>query len=186
MTPAPPSAAPIPEGHTPDPYTLSNLGIPQALAQMLDALTGELGGPGGAHVAQAREHVRAALAARDRDAQAEHMGAADAALSLAAQVRPKRAPVQAHPRDVLAVTPTPSGVTLTLTAGERVTVPRERFLFLTVREGGGGWLIDHPGTPQVCAYTLSAAQLDTAAPALGFDPQHLAALQRRRNPHPVP
>lgn len=176
MTPDPPSAAPLP-----DPYTLSNLSIPQALAQMLDALTGELGGPGGEHVAQAREHVRAALATPDRAAQAEHMGAADAALSRAALTRPVRPPIQAQPRDVLAVSPAPSGVTLTLTGGERVALPRERFLFLTVRGGGGGWLIDHPGTPQVCAYTLSAAQLDTAAPALGFDPEHLAALIRKRN-----
>lgn len=160
--------------------TLSNMTIPQALAQMLDVLTGELGGPGGEHVAQARESTRAALAAPDLDAQGEHVDRAQAALEQAAQARPQRPPVTRAPLTVTAVTPAPGGAVITLAHASPVTLSRSLPLFLMLggpEVYGWAWIAAHAGTPAACLYALPPYLITAAAESLGFSLASLARLQ---------
>lgn len=149
---------------------LCNLAPAQVLARMLYVLAGELGGPGARHTSEAREHVRAALAAPELSpAYFDALAQAEGALTRAVSERPPSGHLSA--REVLGVTRTPSGARLTLADGERVELPATSPYHLTPTAPARLSRLDVPAL-----YTLPAALARPAALALGFDPQQLAAL----------
>lgn len=157
---------------------LMNLSVPDLLTHMLDALAGELTGPGGHHVSAAREHARHALQAPTSDAQLEHLAHAEHALTLARHARP----APSHPpRPVLTVhtvTPTHSGAALHLTDAPSVTLSRREPLHLLLGgPHGWAWLYANTGTPAAQGYALPPHLITTAAEPLGFNLAYLAALR---------
>lgn len=162
---------------------LTNLSPREQLGHLLDVLTGELQGPGGQHVSEAREHARRALAAPTRPERIEHLTRAEAALTLAAQERP--AP-STKPRPMLTVervTPTPAGARLDVLHAPPVTLERREVLHLQLdRPYGWAWLSARAGTPEAQSYALSPFLVRDAAAALGFDLEHLDELH---TPHTV-
>ncbi|MBZ9750723.1 hypothetical protein K7W42_07600 [Deinococcus sp. HMF7604] len=156
---------------------MMNLGPRELLAHMLDALAGELTGPGAGHISAAREHARLALQAPTAAAQLEHLAHAAHALTLAHEARPRPS---TKPRPVLtvqAVTPIGTGAVLELLHALPVTLSRHEPLHL--QPGGPygwAWLYARTGTSEAQGYALPPHLITAAAAPLGFDLAQLAAL----------
>lgn len=164
---------------------LVNLQTRELLTHMLDTLAGELGGPGGEHVAQAREHARLALSAPDSAALLLELGRVQTALALATRQRP---PSGATPRPVLTVqaaAPGLGGAVLTLEHAPPASLSRHEPLFLHLGGPyGWAWLDARTGTPQVQRYALPPYLITAAAELLGFDLEHVAACLTPPEVHP--